>query len=214
MCVLPIHGNSRTAGAVYTYRQSHIDCRPGAAYLLEPDTLHINTRLLGPSSYYVLKISPAVVGEVARSLARLCGALGAESEGLERETALIRTVHTLLRECAEASSREPSVIPAAGLARVREYLHAHFDRPVALSDLVAISGLSATHLIRSFGRAFGTPPHGYQNLLRVAEARRQLAAGKPVSKIEVGFFDQAHLARHFKRAYGVTPGVYRAAVAS
>jgi AraC-like DNA-binding protein len=36
--------------------------------------------------------------------------------------------------------------------------------------------------------------------------------GMPAAQaaVEVGFFDQAHLTRHFKRIYGVTPGRYLA----
>jgi methylphosphotriester-DNA--protein-cysteine methyltransferase len=39
-----------------------------------------------------------------------------------------------------------------------------------------------------------------------------LAADDLAAAAEVGFADQAHLTRWFRRYYGVTPGAYRAAV--
>jgi AraC-like DNA-binding protein len=45
---------------------------------------------------------------------------------------------------------------------------------------------------------------------RVDLARRLLLDGMPPSlaAAEAGFYDQAHLTRHFKRALGTSPGRY------
>ena len=58
------------------------------------------------------------------------------------------------------------------------------------------------------------PPHAYQTHRRVERARALLAAGETLSATAwlTGFADQSHLTRHFRRAVGVTPGAYRAAV--
>lgn len=47
---------------------------------------------------------------------------------------------------------------------------------------------------------------------RVDRARRLLLAGRAPADVAgaTGFYDQAHLTRHFKRLVGVTPGRYRA----
>lgn len=68
LCVVPPEGNGRDAGGDYTYRRWHLDCRPGAVYFLEPDTLHANRRIYAPSSFYVLKIARATVGTLAAEL--------------------------------------------------------------------------------------------------------------------------------------------------
>jgi AraC-like DNA-binding protein len=46
-------------------------------------------------------------------------------------------------------------------------------------------------------------------------ARALIAAGEPLAEAAAaaGFADQPHLTRHFVRAYGYTPGAWRAAVA-
>ncbi len=72
------------------------------------------------------------------------------------------------------------------------------------------AGLSPYHLCRVFGAAVGMPPHACQTQVRVRHAKSMLRAGLPISRVAgaAGFYDQAHLTRHFKRIVGVTPGRY------
>ncbi len=67
---------------------------------------------------------------------------------------------------------------------------------------------SPTHLVRAFTRRFGLPPHAYLVARRVEAARRMLLAGRPPAEVAatVGFHDQAHLTRQFRRHVGTTPG--------
>jgi AraC-like DNA-binding protein len=55
------------------------------------------------------------------------------------------------------------------------------------------------------------PPHQFQTLVRVSRAKALLREGWsiPQAASQVGFFDQSHFNRHFKRIIGVTPGQYR-----
>jgi transcriptional regulator GlxA family with amidase domain len=64
-----------------------------------------------------------------------------------------------------------------------------------------------------FKREVGVPPHAYQVQMRVRRARRLMLTGMAPADvaISVGFYDQAHLNRHFKRIVGMTPGDYRGA---
>lgn len=104
---------------------------------------------------------------------------------------------------------------AAPVAAAIRYLEEHFDQEVALRELAARARMSTFHLIRSFNRALGLPPHAYLTQLRVRRARELLRAGTPAAAVAtgVGFYDQSALTRHFKRVYGVTPAQYAAAVA-
>jgi len=82
---------------------------------------------------------------------------------------------------------------------------------VTLRALAEVAGLSMYRLARRFRAEVGMPPYAYQLQLRVAEAKRLLAAGRSISRtaLECGFYDQAHLTQQFKRYVGVTPGAYR-----
>ena len=93
---------------------------------------------------------------------------------------------------------------------VRAYLEAHCTRVVTLAELARLTGFSQFHVCRLFRDAVGVPPYAYLVRARLARARRMIAAGEPLSTVAyaTGFSDQSHLTRHFKRAFGVTPGQY------
>ena len=101
----------------------------------------------------------------------------------------------------------------AGLAgRLQHLLDDHVVEGISLAAASSTLGAHPTHLVRAFRREMGIPPHRYLTGRRLDRARRLLLAGHPISEVaaEVGFHDQSHLTRHFKRMLGVTPGAYAA----
>jgi AraC-like DNA-binding protein len=62
----------------------------------------------------------------------------------------------------------------------------------------------------------GLAPHAYFEQVRVNRARRLLRAGASIADVamDLGFSDQSHLNRHFKKLTGITPGTYRRAIMS
>ena len=70
--------------------------------------------------------------------------------------------------------------------------------------------MSPAHLVRCFSTTFGIAPHRYLIGRRIDAARRKLLDGEPAARVavEVGFHDQAHLTRHFRRYVGTTPARY------
>lgn len=100
------------------------------------------------------------------------------------------------------------------VARLIDYLSAHFSQDVTLSQLAGLAGMTAFHVIRCFNRETGLSPHAYLNQLRLREARRLLAAGQRPAAVAltVGFYDQSALNRHFRKTFGVTPGQYARAL--
>ncbi|MFY1693151.1 helix-turn-helix domain-containing protein [Plantactinospora sp. WMMB782] len=130
---------------------------------------------------------------------------------LEREECLVEalvllvTRHSTPARAPGSPGREPGAV-----RRSREYLHEHLDRNVTLEALAAFAGLSPFHLSRVFRSAVGMPPHAYQTSVRVRRAKSLIRAGLPitVAAAEAGFYDQAHLNRHFKRILGLSPGRY------
>lgn len=95
--------------------------------------------------------------------------------------------------------------------RARDYLHDHIDTDIGLDDLAAASGVDRYRLTRAFKAAFGLAPHAYLVQLRLARARHLLARGATPADVAMalGFADQSHLGRWFRRAYGLTPAHYR-----
>jgi AraC-like DNA-binding protein len=139
------------------------------------------------------------------------------SSQLERETLLTQGLVLLAARHAAspASSASPGEpVPAGHEPRAiriaRDYLDEHAAQNVPLRALSAHAGLSPFHLCRVFAAATGMTPHAYQSHLRVRRARTLLTTGLPISEAATaaGFYDQAHLTRHFTRITGLTPGEF------
>lgn len=112
------------------------------------------------------------------------------------------------------SPGSPASLPIRGCPRwrcARDYLHAHLDQDLGLDDLTRVTGVDRFRLTRAFKAAFGLAPHAYLVQLRLARARQRLAAGQPPALVAMtlGFADQSHMGRWFRRAYRLTPAHYR-----
>jgi AraC-like DNA-binding protein len=103
---------------------------------------------------------------------------------------------------------------ARKVAEIRDRLLADLRCPPSLRELADGVELSPFHLLRVFRAATGFPPHAWLVLERVCRARHLLAAGRAPADVAgaVGFADQAHLTRWFKRVTGVTPAAFRNSV--
>jgi AraC-like DNA-binding protein len=79
-----------------------------------------------------------------------------------------------------------------------------------LRQLADLTGASTFHLLRLFKQEVGLPPAAYQIHLKVAAAKRLLRLGGSIADAaaELGFVDQSHLTRHFRKIVGTTPGRY------
>ena len=93
----------------------------------------------------------------------------------------------------------------------RDYLQAHAFEDIGLDQLAQVCGVDRFRLSRAFKAAFGLAPHAYLIQLRLARARLWLARGETPAQVAsaLGFADQSHLGRWFRRAYRLTPADYR-----
>ncbi len=110
---------------------------------------------------------------------------------------------------AAASSAHPRAV-----AQALEFIAQNYARDVALSDIAAAAHLSPYHLARLFKQTLGVSPYQHVLQVRVNNARSLLAAGPHRGSLAdiaaaVGFADQSHLTRHFKRITGLTPSQFR-----
>ena len=101
--------------------------------------------------------------------------------------------------------------PPAGCGRTAATEEAVWHASVSRdTDLARALGSTRYFVLRAFRPATGIPPYGYLTQFRVERARRLLQADLPIAALaqRVGFADQSHLNRHFRRLVGVTPGVF------
>ena len=123
------------------------------------------------------------------------------------------SVH-LLRHYAEHSreieKEEKLFSQPRAVVQALKFIHENYATDVSLADIAAAAHLSTYHLTRVFKKSTGVSPHQYVVQVRVNSARSLLIAGagnRSLAEIAaaVGFADQSHLTRHFKRVLGVTP---------
>lgn len=183
--------------------------RPGQTFrkrVLYVDDTAIGTDLVGPA----VDRSDLDDRALRAAVARLHQALGPDRDDLEASSLLAivsERIATRLR--GQPAPTPPHSTEAA------EALRASLDAAPYLSRDLAVEGArlgwSPTHLIRSFSRTFGLPPHRYLISRRVDAARRHLLDGMPPSQVAatVGFCDQSHLHRHFTPLVGTTPGRFQ-----
>ncbi|WP_312601660.1 AraC family transcriptional regulator [Pseudomonas luteola] len=211
---------------------------PGKVFMLEPGEIHDgHAPAEGGFTYSMLYLEPQWIERELRMLhedapvqclpsfgatltdqTELMIAIADEFKALEyselrivRQTALDQlliklTDHVKWRMRGAYDPRLPLVA-----YRVRDYLHAHMQDDVGLDELANTVGVDRFRLTRAFKAAFGLAPHAYLIQLRLAKARFMLAKGDQPAEVamRLGFADQSHMGRWFRRAYGLTPASYR-----
>lgn len=133
-----------------------------------------------------------------------------DDDALAAQTAFLALVRDLLG--VDAGRVDRGRVGAA-VRVARDYLEEHVDHNVTLEELAAVCGVGRFRLVREFTAHVGIPPHRYLLARRLSRARRGLEQGADISELaaELGFVDQSHLHRHFRRAFATTPAAYRRA---
>jgi AraC-like DNA-binding protein len=96
--------------------------------------------------------------------------------------------------------------------RVCDFIEEHIGEKISLGALSSMAGLSPNHFARAFQQSVGMPPHRYLLRRRLEHVEQMLRETQlPLSQIAlaVGFSDQSHLARHFRRLTGMSPSLAR-----
>ncbi len=200
--------------------------------LLEPGEMHRTLSVPHEAVFKVAIVPADAVASAATELGcsgsvHLAGASTADPELTNAIWQLGLTVERGGGSKLEVQSMQASVllhllrqaerpVPAAasgapGVAeRARDYLRAHMALDVSLDQLACACACGRFQLLRAFRARWGVPPHAYQIQLRVHRARQMLRHGFSSGQIaaDLGFCDQSHFIRHFRKVTGVTPATY------
>jgi len=99
-------------------------------------------------------------------------------------------------------------LPREKLVRAVEYIQDQLDTELTVSGIAKAVYMSPYHFTRLFKESTGQSPYQYVVDARVRKAKELLTTGKfTISEAarQVGFVDQSHLTRHFKRVFGLPP---------
>ncbi|MBD2036149.1 helix-turn-helix transcriptional regulator [Leptolyngbya sp. FACHB-321] len=94
------------------------------------------------------------------------------------------------------------------LQQTIDYIHTYLNRDLSLAELASVINISPTYFASLFKQAMGISPHQYVIQQRVEQAKVMLKrTNLTIADIalQVGFSNQSHLTRHFKRFTGMTP---------
>jgi AraC-like DNA-binding protein len=154
---------------------------------------------------------PVVKGyPVFRSLLNLHWKLEQKASPLEQESQFISVITSLLVQQFKYPKLQPLGKESHRVKLLRDYIKSRYAENISLTELSSVANLSPFHLLRVFRNQVGIPPHEYQIHMRINEARNLLRNGHSIAEtaLKVGFFDQSHFSRNFKRITGMTPGYY------
>ena len=84
------------------------------------------------------------------------------------------------------------------------------EMELSVAEMSQKVNISSYHLIRKFSSENGLTPHKFQMQCRIRKAQELLREGYKVIDVAqmVGFSDQSHLDRVFKKQVGITPEEY------
>nr|WP_301282907.1 MULTISPECIES: AraC family transcriptional regulator [unclassified Halomonas] len=223
--------------STFVYRDEHHAIRAGDLVLMNPGWAHACNPLQSePWAYLMLYVQTAWVSELrfnaglSRSPQWQDIATGVISSPLLYQR-YRRTIAALLNKRLSAPAKKAALAgylrevfvhldaPTAqerervspALAALAAYLDDNALEAVTLDELCRLSGYSAGHLIRAFKRHFHMTPRAYLINRRVELGRERLKQGHSIADtaLTLGFNDQPHFQRTFKRLLAATPKQYR-----
>lgn len=223
----------RTGAAGVRYRGRDALVNGGSVLVREPGETHYNTFIAIPAEFKTLFIEPPLFLDAARELGssrgfhfrpdpitqdphlfralkRLCTSIEHGGEHLEQQSLFATAIAALAAHAERAPPASTLRSGKLAVERAKAHLKERFNELVTLDELAAVARVSRFHLVHAFAKETGLPPHAYQMHIRVERARGLLQNGISATRAaaSVGFADQSHFTRCFKRVMRVTPRDY------
>ena len=98
----------------------------------------------------------------------------------------------------------------AGIKILADKITDHPEQELPIETLAAHIFVSKYYLIRKFKSSIGMTPHQFCIQNRIRKSQRMLDKDKTISGIatEMGFYDQSHFDKAFRRIVGISPSEY------
>lgn len=196
--------------AVVCLENREAACYRGDMFIIPPYAVHSvrqgkNARLLSMcvGTSFIEETDRETAEGIVRDLLRNAASQGIF--GKEQEEGLLASVRTVycLRDSGQKEMDADIEILADKMIR-------HPEQKLSIETLAADIFVSKYHLIRKFKSSIGMTPHQFCIQNRIRKSQRMLEEEKAVSGIaaEMGFYDQSHYDRAFRRIVGISPSEY------
>ena len=226
-------GSPRTTELVGNAGEARqVAVRPGQVHVF-PAGRTFAVRLLGAAENVLVTLSASLLLEAGGEVRQLRPAFAEEAPlirelvlALERSATTTDAQRRHVRKLAAALASQlvqdfatdgPRPAPAVrrtgpALQAVTEYIEAHVDEQLTLTQLAGLAGLSVFSFARRFRAAVGFPPHQYVLQRRVERAKALLGESEAAIAevaLRCGFGDQSAFTTAFRRLTRQTPTGYR-----
>lgn len=228
---------------VFQYHGSQHCAPAGTIVLINPHEVHTGSayldsgwryRMFYPSTDHLQSVASQMAGKprgipyfreavlydhsLAEEMAQVHRALVSGTDRLERESRILMMFTHLIEQHADDRPQihVPQYLEKTAIQHIQAIINNRYAEHLSLDELADLVGFSPYYLLRIFHKTVGLPPHAYLTQVRINRAREFLKRGIPPidTAALVGFADQSHLNRHFKRIVGVSPGHYRQSMTS
>ena len=134
------------------------------------------------------------------------------TEPLLRHLSIAVCTH-LLQDTLEASaSKSGGLLAVERESAAKAFMRENLARELTVSEIAAVTGLSANHFAQGFKHVTGLTPHQWLTQARL-DAAKDLLSAHQLSLKEIakacGFVDQSHFTKVFSREVGITPAQWR-----
>ncbi|MDR3428442.1 MULTISPECIES: AraC family transcriptional regulator [Silvimonas] len=223
--------------SLFTHRDQTVPLRPGSVVMVGPDEVHACNPEPGKRwSYRMFHIDAAWLTALWQRLGQPATLL-TQGHGVIHDTDLVAQIETLTELLAAAPALDPARRVAAlqaclthiylrasellpqqavrqsdpRISKALQFLAGQRGQRITLAQLAKVAGASPWHLVRLFRSELGMTPHAWLVDQQINQARQLVRNQQSLADVaaQVGFADQAHLQRVFKRHVAATPGQYR-----
>jgi len=197
------------AGDDYVCTHDHVCGDECLSFQLSPELVEaLDDR---PATWRAGALPPApelvVLGELTQAAAEGRGAITLEEAGLLYVARVVALLHTSARPTPMADERARRRAVEAAL-----WIEANAQEEINLGLMACHAGLSRFHFLRVFTGALGITPHQHLVRVRLRRAARLLARESCTvsdAGFEAGFGDVSNFVNTFRRAAGLSPGMFR-----
>ncbi|MGV6831487.1 MAG: helix-turn-helix transcriptional regulator [bacterium] len=132
-------------------------------------------------------------------------------DNIKREVEEFTT--TLFRNyCQQASAEDCAKSNNTLLRKIENYIIENIEETISIDQIAKTTGYSTAHLNRLFKKEYGLTLHAFLIDQRIHKAKEILSKNREITLTEiahsVGFYDQSHFIKNFKKAYSLSPKAY------
>jgi len=219
-----------------TMREKTYAVSPGFLVLIDPELVHscnplegsvrsyimayfdvqwchsLQETLFGKQEKFISPITTLLESDILfTSLLELANLLSSDALSLQKTEKLTQFAGDLFAKVCDQTVAPFDTEQYGIIHEVKRYLEQQPERNITLDELAVTFRCNPYHLLRSFKKMAGLPPHAFMLNARIERAKQLLLDGVPLAAVaaETGFADQSHFHKVFRRILATTPRQYQ-----